>query len=45
MKDCFDIFPPLKREDSPGTAPLGWDIVVYDVTALLNPPTAAGSVD
>jgi hypothetical protein len=32
-KDCeFDILPALKREDSHGTAPLGWDIVVYDVT-------------
>ncbi len=28
----FDILPALKREDSRGTAPLGWDIVVYDVT-------------
>jgi len=28
----FDILPALKREDSHGTAPLGWDIVVYDVT-------------
>jgi|GEM_PF-2253174 len=27
-----DILPALKREDSHGTAPLGWDIVVYDVT-------------
>jgi hypothetical protein len=28
----IDILPALKREDSHGTAPLGWDIVVYDVT-------------
>ena len=28
----LDILPALKREDSHGTAPLGWDIVVYDVT-------------
>jgi len=28
----FDILPALKREDSHGTVPLGWDIVVYDVT-------------
>ncbi|MFC7324118.1 hypothetical protein ACFQMF_05925 [Halorubrum rutilum] len=28
----FDILPALKREDSHGTAPLSWDIVVYDVT-------------
>ena len=27
----FDILPALKREDSHGTVPLGWDIVVYDV--------------
>ena len=27
-----DILPALKREDSHGTVPLGWDIVVYDVT-------------
>ncbi|SNR72309.1 hypothetical protein SAMN06266787_11519 [Halorubrum ezzemoulense] len=27
-----DILPALKREDSHGTAPLSWDIVVYDVT-------------
>jgi len=26
-----DILPALKREDSHGTAPLSWDIVVYDV--------------
>ena len=26
-----DILPALKREDSHGTVPLGWDIVVYDV--------------
>jgi hypothetical protein len=26
-----DILPALKREDSHGTAPLRWDIVVYDV--------------
>ena len=32
----FDILRALKREDSHGTAPLGWDIVVYDVTTLLN---------
>jgi len=30
--DALDILPALKREDSHGTAPLGWDIVVYDVT-------------
>jgi len=29
--DTFDILPALKREDSHGTAPLSWDIVVYDV--------------
>jgi hypothetical protein len=29
---AFDILPALKREDSHGTAPLGWDILVYDVT-------------
>jgi len=28
----IDILPALKREDSHGTAPLGWNIVVYDVT-------------
>jgi hypothetical protein len=28
----LDILPALKREDSHGTVPLGWDIVVYDVT-------------
>jgi hypothetical protein len=28
----IDILPALKREDSHGTVPLGWDIVVYDVT-------------
>jgi len=28
---ALDILPALKREDSHGTAPLGWDIVVYDV--------------
>ena len=28
----FDILPALKREDSHGTVPLDWDIVVYDVT-------------
>ncbi len=28
----IDILPALKREDSHGTAPLGWDSVVYDVT-------------
>ena len=28
----FDVLPALKREDSHGTVPLGWDIVVYDVT-------------
>jgi len=27
----IDILPALKREDSHGTAPLSWDIVVYDV--------------
>jgi len=27
----IDILPALKREDSHGTAPLRWDIVVYDV--------------
>ena len=27
-----DILPALKGEDSHGTAPLSWDIVVYDVT-------------
>jgi hypothetical protein len=26
----LDILPALKREDSHGTAPLGWDIVVHD---------------
>jgi hypothetical protein len=30
--DGLDILPALKREDSHGTVPLGWDIVVYDVT-------------
>jgi len=29
-----DILPTLKREDSHGTVPLGWDIVVYDVTCF-----------
>jgi len=29
---CVDILPALKREDSHGTVPLGWNIVVYDVT-------------
>jgi len=28
----IDILPALKHEDSHGTVPLGWDIVVYDVT-------------
>ena len=28
----IDILLALKREDSHGTVPLGWDIVVYDVT-------------
>jgi len=28
----IDILSALKGEDSHGTAPLGWDIVVYDVT-------------
>ena len=28
----IDILPALEREDSHGTAPLSWDIVVYDVT-------------
>jgi len=32
LVDVVDILPALKREDSHGTAPLGWDIVVYDVT-------------
>jgi hypothetical protein len=27
----FDILPALKREDSHGTAPLGWDLVVHSV--------------
>ena len=27
-----DILPALKHEDSHGTVPLGWDIVVYNVT-------------
>ncbi|MDB2225921.1 hypothetical protein PM023_14730 [Halorubrum ezzemoulense] len=27
----IDILPALKREDSHGTVPLDWDIVVYDV--------------
>jgi len=31
-QSSVDILPALKREDSHGTAPLGWDIVVYDVT-------------
>jgi len=31
-KIFLDILPALKREDSHGTVPLGWDIVVYDVT-------------
>jgi hypothetical protein len=27
----FDILPRLKTRESHGTAPLSWDIVVYDV--------------
>ena len=32
VPSVFDILPRLKSRESHGTAPLGWDIVVYDVT-------------
>ena len=37
-----DIRPALRREDSRGTAPLSWNIVVCDVTALVNPQKTSG---